>query len=654
MFYADTVPIMKRLSLYLILFYLCGVQAFAATPLSETIEKIVGEAKSQEEEILHPDKAFVWTAEATGPESIRFEWQIAEGYYLYTDKFRFEIAEGEASIDSAAIQLPKGKVKEDPSFGSVEVVYHDVRIDVPVTRLSQAETPITLKFRYQGCKEDSICYPPQKKQVSLILSMNAAPAAAATPADSDVPGVMAQTGGPAATPEQDANAAADAGDGELLMSEQDSISQKLKEGSMFFNIIAFFGFGLLLSLTPCVFPMIPILSGIIIGQGQKITSMQAFTLSLIYVVAMALTYALAGVVAAMLNINIQAAAQNVWLLSFFSLVFVALAFSMFGFYEIQLPSSVQTKLASMSDSQKGGSYAGVFIMGVLSAIIVGPCVAPPLAGALLYISQTGDKVLGGLALFALGIGMGVPLLAIGASAGSLLPRAGTWMELVKYIFGVLMIAVAIWFLSRVLPPMMELYLWAALLIVTSIYMGALDRLPEGATWRRLWKGVGVVMLVYGVVLVVGGSAGSHSVFKPLEGLTQQATGGGQVVAQEGLEFKRIKSLADLNAEIDAASQQGKPVMLDFYADWCIACIEMETYTFPVPEVQDALKEVVLLQADVTENDDIDQELMQNFDIFGPPAILFFSADGEERKAYRLVGFVEADKFIAHVNSAVGS
>jgi len=435
------------------------------------------------------------------------------------------------------------------------------------------------------------------------------------------------------------------------MSEQDSITEKLKSGSMFLNIITFFGFGLLLSLTPCVFPMIPILSGIIIGQGKQITTMQGFTLSLIYVIAMALTYALAGVVAAMLNFNIQAAAQNVWLLSFFSLVFVALAMSMFGFYEIQLPSAVQTRLASMSDSQKGGSLIGVFIMGALSAIIVGPCVAPPLAGALLYISQTGDKLLGGLALFALGIGMGVPLLAIGASAGSLLPRAGTWMEMVKYIFGVLMLAVAVWFISRVLPPMVELYLWAGLLIVTAIYMGALDRLPDGATWRKLWKGVGVVMLVYGAILIVGGSSGSTSILKPLAGL---ALGGGEASAgKEGLPFQRIKSLSDLNAAVAAASQQGKPVMLDFYADWCVACVEMETYTFPAPKVHEALKGAVLLQADVTANDDIDQALMQNFNIFGPPAILFFNAGGQELKAYRLVGFKEADEFSAHVNSAIG-
>jgi thiol:disulfide interchange protein DsbD len=646
---------MKRVYWYLIVMCLGLFQVPAGAqetgPVAERIEQIVSEGAAAEDEPLHPNKAFVWTAEATGPGTVHFHWTIAEGYYLYTDKFRFEIGEGEATIDSAAIQLPKGKVKEDPSFGRIEVVYHETAIDVPVQRTNTAETPITIKFRYQGCKENSICYPPQKKQVSLVLA--ATDAATAPAVNAAAQGVMAQAEETAVTPDATSGSAAGSGEEKLQMSEQDSITEKLKSGSMFLNILTFFGFGLLLSLTPCVFPMIPILSGIIIGQGKQITTMQGFTLSLIYVIAMALTYALAGVVAAMLNFNIQAAAQNVWLLTFFSLVFVALALSMFGFYEIQLPSAVQTKLASMSDSQKGGSFIGVFIMGALSAIIVGPCVAPPLAGALLYISQTGDKLLGGLALFALGIGMGVPLLAIGASAGSLLPRAGTWMEMVKYVFGVLMLAVAVWFVSRVLPPMVELYLWAALLIVTAIYMGALDRLPDGATWRKLWKGVGVVMLVYGAILIVGGSAGSTSIFKPLAGLALGGGGNEAAAEKEGLPFQRIKSLADLNAAVAAASQQGKPVMLDFYADWCVACVEMETYTFPKPEVHEALKDAVLLQADVTTNDDIDQELMQNFNIFGPPAILFFGADGLELKAYRLVGFKEADEFVAHVNSAIG-
>lgn len=647
---------MKRAYWYLIVMCLGLIQAQSqaqeAGPVAERIEQIVSAGATADDEPLHPDKAFVWTAEATGAGTVHFHWTIAEGYYLYTDKFRFEIGEGEATIDSSAIHLPKGKIKEDPSFGRIEVVYHEAAIDVPVQRTSAAETPITIKFRYQGCKEDSICYPPQKKQVSLALPMTTG-SVATTAANAAVQGVMAQADEAAVTLDAASGTAAGSGEEGLQMSEQDSITEKLKSGSMFFNIITFFGFGLLLSLTPCVFPMIPILSGIIIGQGKQITTMQGFTLSLIYVIAMALTYALAGVVAAMLNFNIQAAAQNVWLLSFFSLVFVALALSMFGFYEIQLPSAVQTKLASMSDSQKGGSFLGVFIMGALSAIIVGPCVAPPLAGALLYISQTGDKLLGGLALFALGIGMGVPLLAIGASAGSLLPRAGTWMEMVKYIFGVLMLAVAVWFISRVLSPMVELYLWAALLIVTAIYMGALDRLPDSATWRKLWKGFGVVLLVYGAILIVGGSAGSTSIFKPLAGLALGSGGGEAAAEKEGLPFQRIKSLSDLNAAIAAASQQGKPVMLDYYADWCVACVEMETYTFPVPEVREALKGTVLLQADVTANDDIDQELMQNFNIFGPPAILFFSAGGQELKAYRLVGFKEADEFVAHVNSAIG-
>ena len=326
---------------------------------------------------------------------------------------------------------------------------------------------------------------------------------------------------------------------------------------------------------------------------------------------------------------------------------------MFGFYEIQLPSSLQTRITAISDSQERGSLLGAFIMGSLSAIIVGPCVAPPLAGTLLYISQTGDELLGGMALFAMGMGMGVPLLVIGGSAGSILPRAGMWMESIKKVFGVLLLAVAVYFVSRVVPATFDLLLWAVLLIVTAIYIGALDQLRDGATWQRLWKGIGILMLVYGIVLLIGASSGSQSVLQPLQGLAQ-ASGNGAGHQAEALPFKRIKSLADLQNELQQAGMNGSTVMLDFYADWCIACNEMETYTFPEPEVHAVLKDVVLLQADVTANDDLDQELMQNFDIFGPPAILFFGKDAVERKPYRLVGFVEAEKFVAHVQEAFGS
>jgi thiol:disulfide interchange protein DsbD len=379
--------------------------------------------------------------------------------------------------------------------------------------------------------------------------------------------------------------------------------------------------------------MIPILSGIIVGQKKTITPGRGFILSLVYVLAMAATYAVIGVLAAMAGINVQAAAQNVWVITLFSLVFIALALSMFGFYEIQLPAAVLT---------------GVAIMGAVSAIIVGPCVAPPLVGALAYISQTGDELLGGMALFAMGLGMGVPLLIIGGSAGSLLPKAGAWMDTVKRVFGVGLLALAVWFMSRVIPPVVELYLWGALLIVSAIYMGALDQLEKNAGWRRLWKGLGLIMLIYGALLVIGASSGGTSVYKPLQGI---AGSGGGARVEQALAFERIKSVGDLDAALARAELDGRAIMLDFYADWCIECIRMESNTFPDPAVRLALENVMLLQADVTANDDQDKELLKRFGIYGPPAILFFGQDKAERPAYRLYGFVAPDDFAEHVRQA---
>jgi thiol:disulfide interchange protein DsbD len=589
-----------------------------------------------EEEILTAEQAFRFQAEATAPDRLQLTWDIAPETYLYADKVEVFL-EGAAETALGPFQLPPGEIKKDSilpdgSIGDVEVFHDRIDLTLPLMRGSTAPTEVTLVAKYQGCAERGICYPPQTQRVRL--SLPEALAAVVLPA--------AEAAGTTPTPASEAPP---------MVSEQDRIAEVLRGGNLWLILAAFFGFGLLLAFTPCVFPMIPILSGIIAGQGPAITTRRAFTLSVVYVLAMALTYTVAGVLAGLFGANLQAAFQNPWILSAFALVFVALALSMFGFYDLQLPSSLQSKLADISNRQEGGTLIGVAIMGLLSALIVGPCVAPPLFGALIYISQTGDAVLGGAALFALSLGMGAPLIAIGTSAGKLLPRAGAWMDAVKAVFGVLLLAVAVLLLERILLPSVTMLLWGLLLICSAVYLGALTQPNPGASgWSKLWKGLGIFLLIYGALMLVGAAAGGKDTLQPLRGIGVGGAPGGDAAHAA---FKRVKTVADLDPELAAATASGKPVMLDFYADWCVACKEMERYTFSDPTVIAEMSRFVLLQADVTANDAEDQALMQGrFGIPGPPALLFFGPSGEELRNYRLVGFTPAAQFAEHLRRAV--
>ncbi len=592
-----------------------------------------------EERLLDVEEAYILNAEVADATHLRLNWQIAEGTYLYHDKIELSVPDM-SSVAIGGYQLPDAEIKEDSvkpdgTIGDV-AVYHDaIDLTVPLQRTSGDPQDLELTVKYQGCAEIGICYPPVTKQFKLPL-----------------PGIGDAAAGELAANVQEIQATAPAPLSEEPVSELDRITGTLQGGSILVVVGVFFLFGLGLAFTPCVFPMIPILSGIIAGQGSSITTRKAFVLSLVYVLAMALTYTVAGVLAGLFGNNLQAYFQDPWILSTFALVFVLLALSMFGFYELQLPSSLQSKLTEVSNRQQGGTLAGVAVMGFLSALIVGPCVAPPLAGALVYIGQTGDAALGGMALFALSMGMGAPLIAIGASAGKLLPRAGPWMDAVKGVFGVALLGVAIFLLERIIPPDVALLLWGILFIVSAIYMGALRHLEiEASGWQKLWKGLGVVFLVYGALMLVGAAAGGKDTLQPLRGVA--FAGGSSGTAHNELVFTRIKSVEDLQREVAAASAQGQPVMLDFYADWCISCKEMEKYTFSDPGVIATLANARLLQADVTANDELDQALLQgHFGLPGPPAIFFYGPDGQERKAYRVVGFVPADEFSAHVQRAI--
>jgi thiol:disulfide interchange protein DsbD len=586
---------------------------------------------ASETEFLDPNVAYVLSAQTPDASTIAVRWDIVEGYYLYRDKFRFTVKDG-SGVRLGPAGLPPGKIKEDPYFGQMEVYYGEVEAILPVERERLDLTEITLDVGYQGCADAGLCYPPMTKTVTVALQ------------GGDSASAQGATQAPVSA--KNASTSSPAGD----LPQQDRIARTLAGGAGWLVLATFFGFGLLLTFTPCVFPMIPILSSIIVGQGEQISTRRAFMLSLTFVLPMSATYTVAGVVAGLLGAgaNLQAAFQDPWILSAFIAVFVLLALSMFGFYDLQIPASLQSRLARLSSRQQGGTYIGVGIMGVLSALIVGPCVAAPLAGALIYIGQTGDALLGGMALFALSLGMGAPVLAVGTSGGKLLPKAGPWMGAIKAVFGVALLGVAIYLLERIVPESITLLLWAALAIVSAIYIGALDALPAGSGgWRRLWKGTGLIMLVYGVLLIVGVSGGGGDLFQPLKGLANRAE-----TERRGLPFKPVKGIEGLQAELRAATAQAKPVMLDFYADWCVSCKELERYTFSDPAVQAALADVVLLRTDVTANDAQDQALLKSLGLFGPPAILFFGPDGRERPQYRVVGYVEADVFEAHIRKAV--
>ena len=571
------------------------------------------------DEPLPPEQAFRFETIADGPGALLARFTMPDGYYLYREKSRILLADADG-VELGEAEWPQAVEHTDENFGTTPVYFHEVDIPIPLLRRNTAAQDITVHAEFQGCQDGGICYPVMTRDVTVALPAGegkASRAAAVTP-----------------------TASAD-------LSDEQRLAQGLLGSSRWATLLAFFGFGLLLAFTPCVLPMVPILSGLIAGAGKDVSTRRAFVLSLVYVLASCVVFTIAGIVAGLVGANLQAAFQTPWVLWAFALLFVLLALSMFGFYELQLPPALQNRLTGLSNRQKSGSLAGVAVMGVLSALIVGPCVAPPLAAAVLYIAENQDPVFGGLALFLLSLGMGVPLIAFGTVAGKLVPRAGAWMVAVKNVFGVLFLALAIWMLSRILAPFWILLMTGTLLLACAVYVGALERLPDGASgWRRLWKTLGILALVVGIAQLVGALAGSRSLLQPLSGF-----GGGSsaTAADTALPFQAIKTTAQLDAAIDAAA--GRTVMLDFYADWCVSCKEMEARTFNQPEVHQALADVVLLKADVTANDDDDQALMKRFGLFGPPATIFFGADGQERRALRLIGFENADGFVARVARA---
>lgn len=573
--------------------------------------------EAQENPFLPVDEAFALEAAGMDNDQLVVRWVIAEDYYLYRHRLGFRVTEPGNLTPGEAI-IPTGKHKHDEYFGDVEVYYKQLEVRLPLPAGTTVPDFISLDVDFQGCAEKGLCYPPQTR--SLVFDTGRAASAPAP--------------GTAATP--------------APPSETDRLAGLIGSGSWFSFILQFFGLGLLLAFTPCILPMIPILSGVIVGLDQEGNTFKGFLLSLSYVLAMAGAYAFLGAIAGVFGHNLQAVMQAPVFIGFFSAVFVMLALAMFGVYRLQLPSGWQTRVQQWSSRHQGGTFAGAAIMGFLAALIVGPCLAPPLAGALLYIGQTGDPVRGASALFSLGMGMGMPLIILGTLEGRLLPRSGAWMERVNHVFGVILLGVAIWLLGRVIPDQWSMLLWAALVIGSGLHMGALERSSD-SSWARTGQAIGLVAVLYGAMILVGGMLGGDDPLRPIpRGQLVQGTG------EPGtkVSFRRIKTHDDLQLALQEASSAGRPVMLDFYADWCVSCHTMEDQVFPAVRMQ--LDNLLLLQADVTANDAEDRALMKALEVMGPPTILFFSPAGNEQRGLRLVGELDVADFSSHLERVLTS
>ncbi len=593
------------------------------------------------EEFLPVDKAFVLGATAAGPDKLRIQWQIAQGYHLYRDRIHVRTGEHELSAD--ALALPPGKKVFDTNFSKEMEVYEgsvDVLVSLPVGGGNRQ-----LELGWQGCADAGLCYPPET--TSLVLEPTAQDAKTWRVR-------VLEPGTPSPEASNAGAAAGSAGSNAPAAPGSNEIERTLASGSWLRVAGLFWLAGLLLAFTPCVLPMVPILSSLIAGRGAQLSRAKGLGLSAAYSLGMALVYAAFGVAAGLAGEGLAAALQNPWVLGGFALLLSAMALSMFGLYELQMPSFVQGRAAQWSNRFQGGSVVGVFLMGGVSALVVGPCVAAPLAGALVFISQTRDVVLGGIALFSMAMGMSVPLLLVGVSAGSLLPRAGAWMERVKQVFGMMLLAVAIWMVSPVLATSLHMVLWAAWFLAAGTLLGVFGAATaQHARAPAAARASGAAAVAVALVLLVGASSGGQSVLQPLAHLRAAGpTAAGtpsNAAAGNASHFAKVANLAQLDAEIAEARRKGQAVMLDFYADWCVACKEFEAFTFSDPSVKSRLGHFRLLQADVTANNSDDKALMKRFGLFGPPGVLLFDRAGGNEPVHKVIGFQNAKEFLVSLD-----
>ncbi|MEC9415765.1 MAG: protein-disulfide reductase DsbD [Pseudomonadota bacterium] len=578
-------------------------------------DSILGKFKQQDLSLTK--QAFKPYLSAIDNTTLEIAFQITPNYYLYKDKIT--VTAENPNIQMGAIELPKGKIKTDEWFGANEVYFNEVFGRIAVSRNTSNADTLTFFVNYQGCLENELCFPPQTSKINVNFS-----SIQINQNNSQV---------------------------KIKISEQSRLASLISNSNLSLIILTFFGAGLLLAFTPCVLPMIPILSGILAGEGKNLSPKRGFSLAFSYVMGMAMIYTTAGVISASIGLQLQAFFNAPWVIISFTILFVLLSLAMFEVIDLTVPASLQTHLEIFNSKQRFGTLMGSFLIGAISSLIVTACVAPPLIAALMVIGQTGEVVRGGIALFSMSIGMGTPLLIIGTSAGKLLPKTGEWMNKIKHIFGFMMLGLAVYMLSRIIDASIILALWGFLALMIGISLGGLTNLNEYSTnYKKINKGFGLVIIIYGVSLILGSLSGNNNPMRPLATINFLKDNPTNKTNQ--LHFKQIKSISDLEHELTLASSKGKSVMLDFYADWCVSCKEMEVYTFSNEAVQEALTNTILIQADVTLNDKTDQALLKKLNVFGPPTIIFYDTHGNKKDGYEVVGYMKANEFAEHAKEAV--